>query len=145
MGWIYLGDDDVSGLSAILLGDDYYGFLLAGRRETQGISFVGADRLIPLKVKAWLDLFERKANGEQVDKRSIRKHRNDIFRLYQVLDPVSVGEVPESIKGDLRIFLDHMKMDNLDERKPGLGAKRSMEVLTDLWAIFSQGTSHKGT
>ena len=37
--------------------------------------------LIPFKAKAWLDLKERKLNGDQVDSKNIKKHKNDVFRL----------------------------------------------------------------
>jgi hypothetical protein len=38
----------ISSLSAILLDDDYYGFIMSGRREVEGLPWVGEDRLIPL-------------------------------------------------------------------------------------------------
>jgi hypothetical protein len=56
-------DEAVASLSAILLDDAYYEFILAGRREVDGLPWVGEDRLIPLKASAWLDLGERQAKG----------------------------------------------------------------------------------
>lgn len=32
-------------------------------------------------MKAWLDLSERKAAGEDIDSKNIKKHKNDVFRL----------------------------------------------------------------
>ena len=49
-------NNEVSSLSAILLNDDYYRFLLDGRTVTDGISILDAEHIIPLKMKAWLDL-----------------------------------------------------------------------------------------
>lgn len=43
------------------------------------------DCLIPFKAKAWLDLKERKLNGEQVDSKNIKKHKNDVCRLAQLI------------------------------------------------------------
>lgn len=43
----------VASLSAILFYDAYFEFIIAGRREVDGLPWVGADRLIPLKVSAW--------------------------------------------------------------------------------------------
>ena len=60
------GTNTVASLSAILLDDAYYEFILAGRRELDGLPWVGEDRLIPLKASAWLDLGERQAKGENV-------------------------------------------------------------------------------
>ena len=54
-------DEAVSNLSAILLDDVYYAFIMAGRREVDGLPWIGEDRLIPLKAIAWLELSGRKA------------------------------------------------------------------------------------
>lgn len=56
-------NNEVSSLSAILLNDDYYRFLLDGRTVTDGISILDAEHIIPLKMKAWLDLKSKKAEG----------------------------------------------------------------------------------
>jgi hypothetical protein len=41
-------DETISSLSAILLDDDYYRFVMNQRRESGGLSWVGAECLIPL-------------------------------------------------------------------------------------------------
>jgi len=64
-------EDDISSLSAILLNDDYYGFIKSGIRVMEGLPILDAECLIPLKAKAWLDLTERKAKGGQIDSRHI--------------------------------------------------------------------------
>ena len=57
-------DEQISSLSAILLNDEYYQFVLAGRKSKQGMpSWVGEDRLIPLKAVAWLEMTERDQQG----------------------------------------------------------------------------------
>lgn len=101
-------DDDVYSLSAILLDTDYYGFLHANKDRLEGLSIVNAGGLIPLKAKAWLDLTERKSKGERVDSKDITKHRNDILRLYQLLTPETKIVLPESIKADMKQFLDDL-------------------------------------
>ena len=40
---------------------------------------------IPLKMKAWLDLKEKKAQGTHVNSRDIRKRRLDVFRLFPLV------------------------------------------------------------
>lgn len=82
-------EEDVSSLSAILLDNDYYDFIRAGRQEIDGLPMVGAAQLIALKARAWLDLTEREKQGEKIDSKTIKKHKNDVFRLYQILDPAS--------------------------------------------------------
>ena len=46
-----------------------------------GIPVLSPTCLIPFKAKAWLDLKKRKLNGEQVDSKNIKKHKNDVFDL----------------------------------------------------------------
>ena len=78
-------DDEVSSLSVILLNDDYYHFFLDERTVTDGISILDAEHIVPLKMKAWLDLKSKKADGIHVNSRDIRKHRLDVFRLSKMV------------------------------------------------------------
>ena len=129
-------DEDVSCLSAILLSDAYYHFLHKGKRELDGLCFVGPEHLVPLKARAWLDLTKRKSQGETVDSKSIRKHKNDVFRLYQILSPEFDTEIPESIKRDLREFLSCMEMEEIDFKSLGLGRTDRESVLVDFRRIY---------
>ena len=78
-------DDEISSLSAILLNEAYYELLKTGQLMVDGIPVLSPTCLIPFKAKAWLDLKERKLNGEQVDSKNIKKHKNDVFRLSQLI------------------------------------------------------------
>jgi hypothetical protein len=128
-------DEAVSSLSAILLDDAYYAFIMAGRREVDGLPWVGEDRLIPLKAVAWLDLSARREQGEQVDARNIRKHANDVLRLSQLLTPATRIELDEKIAGDMRRFLATAATDtSLDPKALGLGRA----TLTDLFSRIAQ-------
>jgi hypothetical protein len=98
-------DDEVSSLSAILLDNDYYDFLRAGVTIADGIPVISAAHLIPLKAKAWLDLTKRKAEGGQVDSKSIKKHKNDIVRLTTLLSPDLNVVLPGAIALDITMFL----------------------------------------
>lgn len=104
-------DEAVASLSAILLDDAYYEFILAGRKEANGLPWVGEDRLIPLKASAWLDLSERQAKGEKVDAKNIRKHANDVLRLSQLLAPDIRIPLAARIAQDLTRFLDGIEAD----------------------------------
>jgi len=46
--------DEVSSLSAILLGEDYYDFVLEGARVRDGLSVLAAEHIVPLKARAWV-------------------------------------------------------------------------------------------
>lgn len=70
-----------------------------------------ASHLIPLKARAWLDLVSRESNGADIDKKDIRKHKNDIFRLFQLLAPADRIATTPSIKHDM-----HQLFGDLDPR-----------------------------
>ena len=60
----------MSSLSAILLDDDYYHVLLEGKSNANGLSVLRPEYLILFKAKAYLDLKQRKENGENVDSKN---------------------------------------------------------------------------
>ena len=72
-------DEDISSPSAILLDDDYYEFLKQGKMSVDGVTVLDAVYLIPFKAKAWTDLTDRRAAGEHIDSKKIKKHKNDVF------------------------------------------------------------------
>lgn len=98
--------EDTHSLSAILVDDDYHALIREHSEVRDGVSFVTATALIPLKSSAWLDLSERKAAGAKVDARDIAKHRADVFRLAGTLPGDPGPELPETILNDVRRFLD---------------------------------------
>lgn len=102
---ILIGQDDAS-LSAILLDDVYYRLVLEQRLDGSDPSSVSPIALIPLKAKAWLDLSQRKANGdEKVNSREIDKHRTDVFRLAATLTGEPGPDIDPRVKDDLRQFV----------------------------------------
>lgn len=131
-------DEDVSSLSAILLNNDYYEFLHGQKRTLAGVSIVSDYGLIPLKAKAWLDLTERKAKGEAVDSRDIKKHRGDVLRLYQILDPEMEVALPVSVRQDLAWFLDGIapEIDSSILKNLGIQGVTGNEVVANLKRIY---------
>lgn len=107
-------DEAVSSLSAILLDEDYYNFIVSGRQVADGLSFIGPERLIPLKANAWLDLSRRKLEGQDVDSRNIKKHRNDVLRISQLLSPAAQIGLPGRVAADLDQFLTRLAHENID-------------------------------
>lgn len=100
-------DDAVQSLSAILLDDDYYGFLHAHTRKLAGLRIITERALIPLKARAWLDLNQRQQQGEgQVDSRSLKKHLRDVVTLSQLLTDGEPVAAPSAILDDMRRFLE---------------------------------------
>ena len=123
--------EEVSSLSAILLNDSYYKFILSGRKRSGNVSVIDAEHIIPLKMKAWLDLTERKCSGEHVNSRDIKKHRQDVFRLYPLIPAGKKIEVPDEVLEDIKSFIDAMR-GNLIDLKP-IGINRSMESILEIY------------
>lgn len=100
-------DEQISSLSAILLDQDYYQFVIGGRKKRHGMpSWVGEDRLIPLKAVAWLEMNSRVRQGELIDSKKINKHLADIVKLSSLLQPNQVIELPEKLRTDLQAFAE---------------------------------------
>lgn len=104
-------DEEIISLSAILLDDDYYEVLRSSRTTIDGVSLLNEELLIPFKAKAFLDLTERRAAGEEINGKTITKHRNDVFRMIQLFTEESGVEIPDAIRGDLRRFIDNIAQD----------------------------------
>lgn len=98
--------EDAQSLSAILLDEPYYRFLLQHCRISRGIQFADGVALIPLKARAWLDLTDRRDRGLETKGDDIKKHRNDVFRLAVTLPGDPGAGLPEQLSADIVAFLD---------------------------------------
>lgn len=125
-------EEDASSLSAILLDNDYYNFIRAGRQEIDGLPWVGATQLVALKARAWLDLTARAERGEQIDRKTIKKHKNDVFRLHQILDPAIDPMAPEAVKRDIGDFIARMRAEEIDLKSLGLRTGTRDDVLAEI-------------
>lgn len=129
-------DETVSSLSAILLDEAYYAFIVAGRRDVDGLGLVAEDRLIPLKASAWLDLRKRKAEGSEIDARAISKHANDVVRLSQLLTEATAVTLPETIAADLTTFIQQLQAEGT-LNPASLGVRGTLsEVMTRVANAF---------
>lgn len=122
-------DESISSLSAILLNEAYYELLKSGQVNIDGISVLKETCLIPFKAKAWLDLSERKANGESVDSKNIKKHKNDVFRLAQLITADTRQMLSSEIATDMRLFLTEMRNEDIDMKALGIRGKSKGEML----------------
>lgn len=130
-------DEAVSSLSAILLDEVYYAFIMAGRREVNGLAWVGEDRLIPLKAIAWLELTARKKQGAQVDAKDVRKHLNDVLRLSQLLAPATRIPLDKKIGDDMARFLATVSADTtIDLKALQLGNVTVAELVARIAMAF---------
>ena len=102
--------DDVMSLSALLLDDNYYDLLKKGSVDINGISVLRIESLVLFKMKAYLDLSQRKLNGESIDSKVIKKHRNDVIRLVVHIDYETKLYVSLDVMRDIQAFMQHLKI-----------------------------------
>ena len=121
-------DDDVSSLSAILLNDDFYDFMMKGRRTVDGISVLDVSYLIPFKMYAWIDLSDRKARGEHVNEKDLKKHKYDVFRLLEIIMADESIEVSGMVKESIGIFLDRIQEEELSLAQIGLSISKEQGI-----------------
>ena len=76
--------------------------------------------LIPFKAKAWLDLTERKLNGEQIDSKNIKKHKNDVFRLAQLITANTRQLLSPEIEKDMKALLFKITDETVDLKSLGI-------------------------
>ena len=129
-------DDEISSLSAILMDADYYQFLREGKIVLNDIPVLDAAHLIPFKAKAWLDLTERNRNGEHVDSKNIRKHKNDVFRLSILLTSDIRVILSAAIRSDLEKFFSAMEAETIDLKAFGIRSQSQQEILHKLKTIY---------
>ena len=133
---IHVSDDAVS-LSAILLDDEYYELLRSGAIEVDGISVLDLEYLILFKMKAWLDLSERKNRGESVDSKNIKKHKNDVIRLAVNMSPDSKLEITGQIRKDAESFMEDMETERADLRSMGIRGVSFDDILERMKTCYA--------
>ena len=129
-------DDTVSSLSAILLNDDYYKVLRDGKVVTNGLSVLRPEYLILFKVKAYLDLKQKKENGETSHSNDVKKHKKDVLRIASELMLENVSSLPASVKEDIDIFIASLKKEPFDDnslKNYGLKNEEVIDVLKEVY------------
>ncbi len=132
-------DDDLSSLSAILLDDDFYHYMLKQSVFENGLHYANSEALICLKAKAYFEIAERIANGSKEDGKQLRKHKGDIFRLAVLLKETDVFELPGGIKVHLQAFADSIVNELPDSvifKEMGLGSVDPENVLKQIIKSF---------
>lgn len=101
----------LASLSAILLDDEYYHYVIEHSKVEDGLHLAQKEAVICLKAKAFIDLNELRDKGEKIDRKKIRKHHSDIFRLGLTLGSGDNYVLPGGIKADLQQYLHFIESD----------------------------------
>ena len=128
--------EEISSLSAILLNDEYYSFLTEGLSEINGIQILNYTHIIPFKAKAWLDLRVRRENGEHVDAKNISKHKNDVFRLSQLIAGSDAIALDSEIYSDMKSFLELMTKEDVNLKNLNIRGNKQ-DILKRLAVLYA--------
>lgn len=121
-------DDDISSLSAIMLNDDFYNFMRMGKVTINGLSVLKASYIIPFKMYAWLNLKDEKAAGNHVNSRDLKKHKNDVFQLFQIVPDDEVVEVSGDVEETIDRFVNEIVDETIVFKDLGIDSDMDTEI-----------------
>ena len=101
-------DEGVSSLSAIILDDGYYEFIRGSAVSIGGVSTLDALHIIPLKMRAHVDLSRKHDAGspDGTNSKNLRKHRSDVASLAGLLAESDRLELRGRMRTDAEAFFD---------------------------------------
>lgn len=86
--------------------------MLLGKTIIKNISVLDPIHLIAFKARAHIDLTNKKNEGFFVNERDSKKHKNDIYRLLQLIKISDRIDAPSVIKKDIFDFIQMINDDN---------------------------------
>lgn len=133
---LHMGDE-VSSLSAIILDDNYYEFIKSGATVLDGLSILDAIHLIPLKMRAHIDLNKKKRDGMHINEADLKKHRKDVVRLLNFIPPVKTLPLPKKLKSDALEFLETLDDPNFHAEQvvPGISNEMAYERIAKMYLL----------
>ncbi len=97
--------------------------------------------LIPFKARAFLDLSRQHREGDaHVKKSDIRKHRNDVFRLLQLLPAGTRVDISDPMCQDIMAYIDAVRStEGFDPRafQVDIGKTEGLDLLARIYDITS--------
>jgi hypothetical protein len=129
-------DEEVISLSAIVMNRELYQFLKSNMTIIDGLPIADEICLIPLKIRAWIDLSEKEKQGIKVKKGDIAKHKNDVYRLSQLLTKRTLLDTPAQIKNDVAFFTEHCVDDEKTLLDLGIENTSLHEIMSRLSLIY---------
>ena len=83
------------------------------------------------------DYYEFLKQGKvTVDSKNIKKHKNDVFRLTELIDPTAKVVAPQGVYADIQEFVQRMKNENVDIKQLGLVGRTKEKILEELKAMY---------
>ena len=91
-------------------------------------------------MKAWLDLKGKKAEGIHVNSRDIKKHRLDVFRLFQLVRDGQKTTVLKSVGEDITQFIAQMRKTEIRLTDIGINRPKDSILFTVICMLQNNTT-----
>ena len=127
-------DDDIASLSAIILDDGYYEFLLQGAAQVDGLTVPDVLHIIPLKMRAHIDNNRLSDEGVFVSDKNRKKHRNDVVALLDLLPGSARLVLDGQLRDDAMVFLEGLR--NHASERPQKDRERLLEAADFLESVY---------
>lgn len=79
---------------------------------------------------------ERKSAGEHVDSKNIRKHKNDVFRLAQLLTADTRQSLSPEIAEDMKSFLAAMESEDIDLKSISVRGTDKKTIMSMMYRCY---------
>jgi len=127
--------EEIESLSAIVLNDNYYS-LLRKHKITIGVfSILDIPCMILFKVKAFLDLEDRRKINKNIDIKDLKKHQYDVYRLSSILTGQERVDINADLKIDLIDFINRTNVNDSSLKQAGIFGKKD-ELLNIIKEVF---------
>ena len=80
---------------------------------------------------------ERKLNGEQIDSKNIKKHKNDVFRLAQLITANTRQLLSPEIEKDMKEFLFKITDEKVDLKSLGIRGTDKQKMIDMLYLCYN--------
>ena len=82
-----------------------------------------------------VNLYKTKEVGKHVNDRDLRKHKNDVFRLIQIVTPEKDINVYGTVEETIKEFIEKMKTETVDLNNLGIDMEKeeALEILNKLY------------
>lgn len=124
-------NEDISSLSAIILDDGYYDFIRSHVEKINGVPLLDALHIIPLKMRAHVDLTNKHNMGRHVNDKDLSKHRSDVSKLSRLLPTEASLVLVGKMRADAEAFFNDFEqyIDRQTNRKQRRALEEDLAVL----------------
>ena len=84
--------------------------------------------IIPFKMYAWLNLKDEKASGKHVNSKDLKKHKNDVFQLFQIVPDDEVVEVRGDVADTIDRFINEIVDETIVFKDLGIDSDMNTEI-----------------